>query len=558
MGRVTLIDIIPFLALMGFFLLGLYGSEQGGGGEFYLMVVALSGIILITGWLGMYFRDWLFDLWGDLLALKIRRARARLRPPQYVNMESAFAAVRKRDWRNAATVFWLLAEQGEAQAQYSLAILFRYGYGVPRSREEMLYWLAHAARRGVVAAQAELGAGYFGTGRLRNVIEGMRWLETAAQQGHQGAQIRLGDLYAEGRDIERDPQRAARWYRLAAEKGHVLAQRALGQLYMYGQGVPRDRIQAYAWLRLAAEHGDGVAARMLNKAGSGLDANERVNSDWLVCAWQDKITEAPRLAAHKKQKAEQRRLTRERGRMGSQSVIEQIRAAMSATENTPLHIAGLNSKTDVTSTPEVDKSQIDVTRGIEDSDHVYNSTKNKSTASEAKAFGTETDLDQAIKPLPNAQQTAANQNKRLSLTERLRRLGNGSADDKQEPITQATTSNDLMPSGSRSNAQKGEDSVEVSDAARAAQEKAQKLTNHQPERETRRRLEASAKSGSVLAERMKGKMNSTADDEPSTSPSLRRNRTGAAGRLNDGDRSALVAERLANMPKLQQHNVSEK
>ena len=40
----------------------------------------------------------------------------------------------------------------------------------------------------------------------------------------------LGEMYEEGRGVDKDEKEAVRWYRKAAEKGDKEAQKRLGQL----------------------------------------------------------------------------------------------------------------------------------------------------------------------------------------------------------------------------------------------------------------------------------------------------------------------------------------
>src|SRR5262249_159372 len=53
-----------------------------------------------------------------------------------------------------------LADQGDAEAQYRLALIYFLGQGVPKNDEESMKWYRKAAVQGLADAQAMLGAYY--------------------------------------------------------------------------------------------------------------------------------------------------------------------------------------------------------------------------------------------------------------------------------------------------------------------------------------------------------------------------------------------------------------
>jgi len=88
-----------------------------------------------------------------------------------------------------------------------------------------------AAEQGDANAQFHLGVLYFaGQGVWRNHVEAMKWYRLAAEQGHAEAQEILGILYDEGEFVPQDYAKAAKWYRLAAEQGYEEAKKALKTL----------------------------------------------------------------------------------------------------------------------------------------------------------------------------------------------------------------------------------------------------------------------------------------------------------------------------------------
>jgi hypothetical protein len=145
-----------------------------------------------------------------------------------------------REWRP-------LAEQGDAWAQYNLAVMYAEGEGV-----------------------------------LEDYAEAVRLYRLAAEQGDAWAQFNLGLMYYNGHGVPKDDAEAVRLYRLAAEQGHAGAQSNLGVMYRHGYGVPQDYVQAHMWFNLAAAQGDEDAA-----------GNRDIVAGWMTPA---KIMEAQRLA----------------------------------------------------------------------------------------------------------------------------------------------------------------------------------------------------------------------------------------------------------------------
>jgi TPR repeat protein len=115
------------------------------------------------------------------------------------------------------------AQQGDANAQFNLALLYENGVGIPRDARSAVYWYTKAA-----------------------------------QQGHVNAQYRLGTIYRYGYGDEvllLDSKKAVYWITKASEQGHVIAQYNLGHMYEYGDGAPQDYKQAFFWYTKALEKG---------------------------------------------------------------------------------------------------------------------------------------------------------------------------------------------------------------------------------------------------------------------------------------------------------------
>lgn len=138
------------------------------------------------------------------------------------------------------------ANQGDAEAQYNLAILYYNGNVVSQSYEEAVKWYRKSAEQGYAKAQNNLGICYiFGKGVPQSDTEGVKWVSMSAKQGNAIAQCNLGYYYENGIGIAKSEAEAARWYRKAASQGDEDAKKFLDDLnrkssieyYMLGGGL---------------------------------------------------------------------------------------------------------------------------------------------------------------------------------------------------------------------------------------------------------------------------------------------------------------------------------
>ena len=63
-------------------------------------------------------------------------------------LEDADAAMKRHDYKTALRLIRPLAEQGNANAQYNLGVLYDNGLGVPQDRVSAYMWLNLAAMQG--------------------------------------------------------------------------------------------------------------------------------------------------------------------------------------------------------------------------------------------------------------------------------------------------------------------------------------------------------------------------------------------------------------------------
>ena len=141
-------------------------------------------------------------------------------PAFSADWDKGLTAYRSGDYATALREWTPLAEQGNADAQFNLGVMYSKGKGV-----------------------------------LQDSKTAVKWYRLAAEQGLADAQYNLGVMYDEGRGVLQDYKTAVKWWKLAAEQGDASAQTNLGAMYDNGTGVLKDYVYAHMWYNIAAISG---------------------------------------------------------------------------------------------------------------------------------------------------------------------------------------------------------------------------------------------------------------------------------------------------------------
>ena len=100
------------------------------------------------------------------------------------DFEKGVRAAQSGNFATAVKEWTALAEQGNAQAQFGLGVLYANGHGV-----------------------------------LKDFKQAAKWYRKAAKQGNAGAQLGLGVLYANGQGVVKDNAYAHMWLSIAETNG---------------------------------------------------------------------------------------------------------------------------------------------------------------------------------------------------------------------------------------------------------------------------------------------------------------------------------------------------
>ena len=186
-------------------------------------------------------------------------------------MADAQGAFESGDFATAASQFQFLAEQGDARAQYTLAVMYANGQGVDQDDGQAVLYYGMAADQGHAAAQYDLGLMHAnGQGVPADELLALGLYRLAADQGHGAAQSNFAEI--SGRMLEEanaaydraDYATALSIFQTLADLGDAPAQHNLGIMYENGLGVGQDAAAALRWYGLAAEQEFPPAQARLN------------------------------------------------------------------------------------------------------------------------------------------------------------------------------------------------------------------------------------------------------------------------------------------------------
>ena len=111
-----------------------------------------------------------------------------------------------------------------------------------------------AAEQGDAEAQLRLGVMYAnGEGVLKDPAEAIRWYRLAAEQGHASAQYNLGVMYANGQGGPQDFLLAHMWFNIAGSNGSVEAGKERDKLEKSGGGFWGISTRTSAEIKRATE-----------------------------------------------------------------------------------------------------------------------------------------------------------------------------------------------------------------------------------------------------------------------------------------------------------------
>ena len=132
------------------------------------------------------------------------------------DLDTAYRYYVSGNYEAAVKHLTILAEQGHADAQYNLGVMYDNGRGVPQ-----------------------------------DYVKAAKWYRLAAEQGHADAQHNLGVMYVHGQGVPQDHVQAYMWFNLAATGGDSLSTKNRDQCRseMTPEQVAEGQRLAREWLK---------------------------------------------------------------------------------------------------------------------------------------------------------------------------------------------------------------------------------------------------------------------------------------------------------------------
>ncbi|MGB0629794.1 MAG: SPOR domain-containing protein [Alphaproteobacteria bacterium] len=210
------------------------------------------------------------------------------------DLKAGVAAYRAGDYETALREFTALAEDGNAHAEFNLAILYLTGRGVEKDIARSIELHRSAADRGLPAAMHGLGVFYYqGTGVKQDYEKALEWFRKSAALGFADSEFNLGVMYFNRQGVEQDDVEVIKWVTLAASRKFAPAEFRLGQMYETGVIFQKNPREALHWYRLAQKHGNkeaGAAISRVEKTIRGPPLRSREGGDQLTSALNATVT----------------------------------------------------------------------------------------------------------------------------------------------------------------------------------------------------------------------------------------------------------------------------
>ena len=225
------------------------------------------------------------------------------------------------DYETAESLLLEIAEAGNAEAQYHLALVYRDADEPIKSGEKYGEWLRKAAVNGCKDAQNVMKEASEQTDRwvaavknptphqpfdmhvfvmagmeyrqgktlagglphTRDILKAIELFEKGFEAGDARCARELSDIFETGDGVQVDLTKAHEWMLKAAEKGDEVAMVLIGKNYLLGHGVDKDEMEAVKWFRRAADAGSVYGQSSLGdcfKYGWGVAVDGAKAAEW--------------------------------------------------------------------------------------------------------------------------------------------------------------------------------------------------------------------------------------------------------------------------------------
>jgi TPR repeat protein len=175
----------------------------------------------------------------------------------------------KRDIQKALDWYLKAHENGNKEAAYIIAKLYKTATSIENRKQICLDWYKTAYEGGDAEAAYDAGVICYNEGDFKGAME---WFVKAEQLGHSNAAVIIGEQYNNGSGVEKDPEEAVKWYKKAYLLGTCGASHRIAEYY-----DTIDKAEAFKWwYRSSTAHDSAIAKRrVMELKEEGYELNRR-------------------------------------------------------------------------------------------------------------------------------------------------------------------------------------------------------------------------------------------------------------------------------------------
>lgn len=200
-------------------------------------------------------------------------------------IREANTALSQKDYSSAFSKFSVLAQHGNATAQFNLGAFYVNGQGVQRDEKQAFDWFGKSAAQGNAhALQVIQREAARGNENAKNQLNRIQQLTASSQsqlhdQSQPSSSVPVDDktLLVEANTALAQKNYSAAFPKFAilAQHGNAIAQFNVGAFYINGQGVQRDEKQAFDWFAKSAAQGNARALQVIQGAADKGNENAK-------------------------------------------------------------------------------------------------------------------------------------------------------------------------------------------------------------------------------------------------------------------------------------------
>ena len=200
-------------------------------------------------------------------------------------IREANASLAKKDYNTAFSKFFVLAQHGNATAQFNLGAFYFNGQGVQRDEKQAFDWFAKSAAQGKARAlQVIQSSAAKGNENAKNALNTIQRRMASPQSQPQGQSQQVSSVPGDDKTLwveanaalaQKDYNTAFSKFFVLAQHGNATAQFNLGAFYLNGQGVQRDEKQAFDWFAKSAAQGKARALQVIQSSAAKGNENAK-------------------------------------------------------------------------------------------------------------------------------------------------------------------------------------------------------------------------------------------------------------------------------------------